>query len=55
MAEEDECMRGPFELIVPGGRELGLPLAQLAAVDANGDTWTATEDRRYWTAMACEF
>jgi hypothetical protein len=54
MAKEDDCMREPFVLIRFGGRKLGVPLPQLAALGAEGDSREAVEDWRYWTAMGYE-
>jgi hypothetical protein len=54
MAPEDDCMEKMFVLVRFAGRKLGVPLAQLAPVGADGGTREAIEDRRYWTAMGYE-
>ncbi|MGH2725902.1 MAG: calcium-binding protein [Actinomycetota bacterium] len=55
MAPEDDCMGGIFALARFAGRKLGVPLAQLAPLGADGGTREAIEDWRYWTAMGYEF
>jgi hypothetical protein len=55
MAPEEDCTGGMFVLVRFAGRGLGVPLAQLAPLGADGGTREAIEDWRYWTAMGYEF
>ncbi len=55
MAKEEDCMREPFVLIRFGGRQLGVPLAQLEPVGADAATREAASDWRYWSSMRYEF
>jgi hypothetical protein len=55
MAPEEDCMSGMVVLVRFAGRKVGVPLAQLAPVDADGSAREAIEDWRYWRAMGYEF
>ena len=48
MADEDDCMSEMFVMIEWMGRPLGVPLAQLAAVDTDETTEQAVGDWHYW-------
>lgn len=51
MADSDDCLCEMFVEVVWQGREFGVPLAQLEAVDAGADPRRdqAMADWRYWT------
>jgi hypothetical protein len=55
MPEGADYMRGMFVLIRWHERELGVPLAQLEAIDADAQTQEAIEDWHYWVARGYEF
>lgn len=55
MAPEEDCMGGMLVLVRFAGRKVGVPLAQLAPVGADGDTREAIEDWQYWTAVGYQF
>ncbi len=55
MAPADDCMRDVFVLVRYSARTLGVPLSQLEAIGASGETREAVEDWRYWSTMGYEF
>ena len=55
MADDDEDMHGMFVLIRWQDREMGVPLAQLAALDADAETQEAIADWHYWTERGYDF
>ena len=48
MTSEDECEHEMFVTVKWHGRELGVPLAQIAVVEADDATQEAVEDWHYW-------
>jgi hypothetical protein len=54
MAAEDDCLREMFVTVRWQGRSLAVPLAQLEAIDADGDTDEAIGDWHYWVARGYE-
>lgn len=55
MAREKDCMAEMFVLISFAGRQVGVPLAQLKAVDAERSTLEAVNDWHYWVTRGYEF
>jgi len=55
MAPESECEREMFVMIQWQNRELGVPLAQIAVVDADEATQEAVEDWHYWVNQGYMF
>ena len=55
LAPEDECMNEIFVMVTWSGRQLAVPLAQLAPVNADEDTQQAVEDWHYWRARGYQF
>jgi hypothetical protein len=55
LAPTDDCLHEIFVLTTWQGRSLGLPLAQLAAVEADEDTVEAIEDWHYWVDRGHSF
>ena len=54
MAPESECEREMFVMVQWQGRELGMPLAQIAVVDGDEETREAVEDWHYWVNRGYE-
>ncbi len=52
---EEECSRQFFVEVRWMGRTMGVPLAQLEAVDAGEETQEAIGDWRYWVARGYQF
>ena len=55
MAPEDDCLHEMFVLTTWQGRSLGLPLAQLEAIEADEGTVEAIADWRYWVERGYAF
>ena len=55
MTSEDECEHEMFVKVKWHGRELGVPLAQIAVVKADEATHEAVEDWHYWVNRGYEF
>ena len=55
MAPEDECEREMFVMVSWQGREVGVPLAQVAVVEADEATEEAVEDWHYWVNRGYQF
>ena len=55
MAPESECEREMFVMVKWQGRELAVPLAQLAVIEADEATREAVEDWHYWVNRGYEF
>jgi hypothetical protein len=55
LAPEDACSSDMLVLIRRQGRNLAVPLSQLAAVDADESTAEAIGDWHYWVAQGCRF
>lgn len=55
MPGEDEFSSAAPVIVRWCRRELGVPLAQLEAVDADAETEEAVEDWRYWVARGYQF
>ena len=55
MAPESECEREMFVMVKWQGRELGVPLAQVAVVEADEATQEAVEDWHYWVNRGYQF
>jgi hypothetical protein len=55
LAREDACSSDMLVLIRWQGRNLAVPLSQLAAVDADESTAEAIGDWHYWVAQGCQF
>jgi hypothetical protein len=55
MTSEDECEHEMFVMVKWHGRQLGVPLAQIAVVEADEATREAVEDWHYWVNRGCEF
>jgi hypothetical protein len=55
MTSEDECEHEMFVKVKWHGRELGVPLAQIAVVEADEATQEAVEDWHYWVNRGYEF
>ena len=55
LAQADDCLHEMFVLATWQGRSLGLPLAQLAAVEADEDTVEAIADWHYWVKQGYSF
>jgi hypothetical protein len=55
MAAEDACLCDMLVLVRWQGRNLALPLSQLAALDADHTTDVAISDWHYWVAQGCSF
>lgn len=55
MAPEEECEREMFVLTRWRGRDLAVPLAQLAGIGVDEETQEAIEDWHYWVARGYEF
>lgn len=54
MSSADECEHEMFVTVKWHGRELGVPLAQVAVVEANEATHEAVEDWHYWVNRGYE-
>ena len=55
LAPADDCLHEIFVLATWQERSLGLPLAQLAAVEADEDTVEAIADWHYWVKQGYSF
>ena len=55
LAPEEECAREIFVLMRWERAGLGVPLAQLAVLDADADTRQAVDDWLYWIDQGYEF
>ncbi len=55
MAREEDCLAEMFVLVDFAGRRVGVPLAQLKAVNADRATREAVEDWQYWLARGYTF
>lgn len=55
MSDQDDCEREMMVQIAFKKREFGVPLMQLAAIDADDDTVQAIEDWHYWTHQGYDF
>jgi hypothetical protein len=55
LTSEDECEHEMFVKVKWHGRELGVPLAQIAVVKADEATQEAVEDWHYWVNRGYEF
>jgi hypothetical protein len=55
MAPEEACSADMFVLIRWQGRELAVPLSQLAAIDLDQSTADAIGDWHYWVAQGYLF
>ena len=55
MASEEDCQSEIFVMIRWNKRTLGIPLAQLEAVDADEITVQSVEDWHYWVKRGYEF
>ncbi len=53
MAPEDACEHDMLVLIRLQGRNLAVPLSQLAAIDPDESTAEAIADWHYWVAQGC--
>ncbi len=51
MAPEDSCEHDMLVLIRRQGRNLAVPLSQLAAIDPDESTAEALDDWHYWVAQ----
>ena len=55
MAPEDACASDMFVLIRWQGRNMAVPLSQLAAIDPDESTEEAIGDWHYWVAQGYRF
>jgi hypothetical protein len=55
MAPEDACLSDMLVRIRSQGRNLTVPLSQLAAIDPDEGTAEAIGDRHYWVAQGYLF
>ncbi len=55
MAEVEVCGYNMFVTVNWGSRRLDVPLLQIEAIDADGDTQEAIEDWHYWNAQGYQF
>ncbi len=55
LAQADDCLHEMFVLATWQGRSLGLPLAQLDAIEADEGTLEAVEDWHYWVERGYSF
>ena len=55
MAPESECEHEMFVMVQWQGRKLGVPLAQVVAVEGDEATREAVEDWLYWTSRGYKF
>jgi hypothetical protein len=55
MAPEDACASDMFALIRWQGRNMAVPLSQLAAIDPDESTEEAIADWHYWVAQGYRF
>jgi hypothetical protein len=55
MASEDVCTRDMLVLVRREGRNLAIPLSQIAAIDADEATTEAISDWHYWSAQGYTF
>ena len=53
LAPEEDCRSQMLVLIQFGGRKMGVPLAQLDPIVADGKTREALDDWRYWVGAGC--
>ena len=55
LAPEDDCMHEMFVMIRWCDREMGVPLAQLEAIEADAEMEEAIGDWHYWVARGRQF